>query len=78
MHKRWNRIGAMNAARDRRAATGGKIYKQGRVRSHRPVPPKGSWERLVGAVQAGWQSDTANAINEYERAVWPERYEEFI
>jgi hypothetical protein len=79
MHKRWDRIGAMNAARDRRAATGGKTYKQGRIstrRMYRPQPKKGTWEYLMGRVEAGWRYESQEAIERYRRVAFPDQYPE--
>jgi hypothetical protein len=81
-HKpRWSAVEHVNRARAARPASGGKVYKQGRVASYRPQPKKGTWEYLMGRVEAGWRYDCDEAILNYRRAVFPEQYpevEEFI
>ena len=82
--QRWDHIGQMNAARGGRAATGGKTYKQGRVatrRMYRPQPKKGTWEYLMGCVEAYTQYERDEAILNYRRTMFPEEYpdvEDFI
>jgi hypothetical protein len=72
---KWDRIGAMNAARARLPASGGKTYKQTAPR--RQSPAMGTWERLTGLTTARWESASGITQEDYLRAAFPERYEGF-
>lgn len=69
----WDRIGAMNAARARLPASGGKTYK--RAAPRRESPAMGTWEWLTGLTVARWESAAGIAQEDFLRAAFPERYE---
>ena len=70
---KWDAIAAMNAARARKPATGGKTYS--RTAPRRDTPAMGTWERLAGLTMARWECAVGAAQEEFLRAVYPERYE---
>lgn len=77
MHKTWDRIGAMNAARERNhARSGGKTYRPAVARKVDYAP--GSWDRLLTVTRATWDCHAGNAVEDYLRAAYPERYEAFL
>ena len=61
---KWDRIGAMNAARARQPASGGRTYKQATVR--RETPAMGTWERLTGITTARWECASRGAIAQFQ------------
>lgn len=65
---KWDRIGAMNRARDRKPASGGRVYKQ--TVSRAPIPEKGSWERLTGITLARWECASGDAIAQFQFACY--------
>lgn len=70
---KYDRIAAMNRAKDSKPATGGKIYK--RAAQRRETPVLGTWERLAGLTAARWECAAACAVEDFLRAAFPERYE---
>lgn len=60
----WDRIAAMNHARDRKPATGGKLYRQ--MARKAPTPALGSWEHLAGITSARWECATGDALAQYQ------------
>lgn len=59
----WDRIAAMNRARDRKPQSGGKTYR--RTVSRAPTPAMGTWERLTGLTTARWECATGDALAQY-------------
>ena len=59
----WDRIGAMNAARNRKPASGGRNYKRATV--HRETPALGTWEQLTGITLARWECASVDAIAQF-------------
>lgn len=53
---RYDHSAAMNRAKDRKPATGGKLYRQ--VARKAPTPGRGTWERLAGLTTARWECAT--------------------
>lgn len=72
---RYDRIAAMNRAKDVATASGGKLYRQTARRA--PTPAMGTWERLAGLTVARWECATGDASEGYLRVAYPERYEGF-
>lgn len=50
---------------------------KGWKRVHAPAPEKGSADRLIATVRAAWSCASGLAMEDYLRAVYPERYEGF-
>lgn len=69
----WDRIGAMNAARARLPASGGKTYR--RTVSRAPTPARDSWDWLYGSSRSQWDFFAGIAQEDYLRIAFPERYE---
>lgn len=69
---KYDRIGAMNRARERKPQTGGKLYRQ--TASRAPVPEKGSWERLTQATQARWEGVWGDALAQYQFDVFGDQW----
>ena len=72
---RWNPIDHMNAARANKPASGGKTYR-GHVASQSDLNaqfPADSNERFLFSLISGWRCDRDLAIEDYRRAVYPER-----
>lgn len=69
----WDRIAAMNRARERKPATGGKTYH--RTITHRPIPADGTWERLTGLTTARWECATGDALAQYRFDVFGQSWE---
>jgi hypothetical protein len=61
---KWDRIAAMNRARDRKPASGGKNYKRLAVR--RETPAMGTWDRLTGITMARWECAREDAIAQFQ------------
>lgn len=65
---KYDRIAAMNKARERKPASGGKIYKQ--VAPPRPVnPERSSWDYLKGITLARWDHASGTACEDYRFAI---------
>lgn len=64
----YDLIGAINAARARQPASGGKTYKRAAV--HRDTPAMGTWERLTGLTTARWECCTGDALAQYQFDVY--------
>lgn len=69
----WDRIGAMNAARARLPASGGKLYS--RVHCCTPAPAMGTWERLTGITSARWECASGDAIAQFRFDVFGSSWE---
>lgn len=65
---KWDRIGAMNRARDRKPASGGKLYRRATTRT--PTPAMGTWERLTGITLARWECASGDAIAQFHFACY--------
>lgn len=69
---RYDRIAAMNRAKDRKPASGGATQKP-RAR-HLVSPSRDSWDWLYGSARAKWDCFAGSAQEDYLRAAFPERY----
>lgn len=69
----YDRIAAMNRAKDRKPATGGKTYRQ--MARKAPTPVMGTWERLAGITTARWECATGDALAQYQFDVHGDKWE---
>ena len=74
---RWNPIDHMNAARANKPASGGKTYKRyTRKQSDLNAMYPDDNARFIYGIREGWRVEKQQIIQTWERAVYPERYEE--
>ena len=74
---RWNPIDHMNAARANKPASGGRSYA--RMARRITAEQIGNDNAMFCyQLKRGWQVDRKAILDDYRRAVYPERYEEFI
>lgn len=75
---RWNPIDHMNAARANKPASGGKTYKR-HVATQADLNAQYADEisRFCYSIKAAWRQDRKSILEDYLRAVYPERYEAF-
>ena len=74
---KWNPIDHMREACANKPIAGGKTYKRPTImHAHlNEQYPAGSHERFIYEIQAGWKHARKIALDDYCRAVYPERYE---
>ncbi len=74
VHAKWDRIAAMNKARAK--WTGGQTYSR-KAKRPAPSPAKDSHERAIIVNGIAWRLAADLAMEDFRRAVYPERYEGF-
>ena len=71
---RWNPIDHMNAACANKPRSGGKLYRKTTLHS-RDAKPETEHAMFVYQLRASWHVESRLIVEDFLRAIYPERYE---